>query len=250
MERRRILDELDALIAEVTARLPRPKQVNFSGAFVWRFTEQTVHQAIVQKLARLISGLRAATLLHENGLFQEQGAIQRILDEIGIDVVFLSLGATDDELGSLHKEYLKYFYQEEFDKPDDPLGSRQDRPMVSRKKIHAWLARRQEYPIDPHTGSSVLNTIHKGYSGYLHAASPHVMEMYDGSCFETGNLCGTRNHTAQANDLKTHVYRGVSYFGVATKAFGDQALVDRVYSLLQALDEEIGSEALEKRAGE
>lgn len=247
VENSQILKYLDAILDEMVALLPKPKQVNFSESFVWRFSEKTVHQAIVQKLARQISGLRAATLLHENGLFQEQASLQRMLDEIGTDIAFLSLGATDDKLDDLHNEYLGYFYQEEFDRPDDTLGSRQNRPSVSRKKVNAWLARRKEFPIDPHNGSSVLNTIYKAYSGYLHAASPHVMEMYSGSRFETGNLSGTRNHASHARDLKMYVYRGVINVGVATKAFGDEALVDKLYSLLCILDDEIGLEAMNKR---
>ena len=161
------------------------------------------------------------------------------LDEIGEDIMFLSFGAIDGNLDDLHMKYLQAFYQEEFDQPGNPLESKQNRPMVSRKKIHAWLSRRNEVPIDPHSGSSILQTIHKTYSGYLHAASPHVMEMYDGSRFVTGSLAISRNASAHQNDLKTYVYRAVMYFGLAAKTFGDQKLVDQVYSVLEPLDDEM-----------
>jgi len=76
-----IIVELDAILTTMTSRLPSPKLRDFAGDKVWRFSEKSVHQAIVQKLARIISGVGAATALHSAGLFQEQGAIQRILDE-------------------------------------------------------------------------------------------------------------------------------------------------------------------------
>lgn len=59
---------------------------------VFRYTEKTVHQALIQKLARMVSSLHAARLLCDRGLFQEQGAIRRMVDEFHEDIFFLAFG--------------------------------------------------------------------------------------------------------------------------------------------------------------
>ena len=74
-------------------------------------------------MATVISGLRAALLLLEHGYVQEQAALQRILDEINEDIIFLMLGSTIDKITPLHQRYLDAFFKEEFDNPDKPITS-------------------------------------------------------------------------------------------------------------------------------
>lgn len=56
-------------------------------SFVFRYEEKTLLQALIQKLARMVSGLHAARLLCDNGFLQEQRALQRMLDEFHEDLV-------------------------------------------------------------------------------------------------------------------------------------------------------------------
>lgn len=58
--------------------------------FVFRYAEQTIQQAVVQKLARTVSGLHAVETLLDHVLFQEQGMVQRVVDEVQEDIWFLS----------------------------------------------------------------------------------------------------------------------------------------------------------------
>lgn len=73
-----ILSIMDALLREtlvilaiafrhIEAAVPKPKFVPAQGDKAFRFTEKTLDQAIVQKLARVISGLGAATVLADHG---------------------------------------------------------------------------------------------------------------------------------------------------------------------------------------
>ena len=86
------------------ARVPAPIRKDWKDGYVFRYAERTIHQAIVQKLARRISGLHAIYVLLAQGLFQEQGMVQRALDEIDEDIIFLSLGVIHGELTQRHKE--------------------------------------------------------------------------------------------------------------------------------------------------
>src|SRR5438034_1697532 len=134
-----MLSNMDAVFTSFAERVPPPHRVPYKDGFVFRYAERTAHQALVQKLARLLSGLRAARILLARGFFQEQAALQRMLDEFREDIMFLSLGVIRGELTELHREYLDAFYEEEFDN-DDPLKATQRRPMVPRKRIRAYIA--------------------------------------------------------------------------------------------------------------
>lgn len=112
--------------------VPLPEKVRHGDTYVFRYRERTIHQAMVQKLARVISGLHAAWLLVENGFLQEQGALHRMLDEFHEDTLFLAYAIINDDQTKFHREYLDAFYREEFD--HTTLEFSHNRPMVPRKK--------------------------------------------------------------------------------------------------------------------
>jgi len=78
------LEILEGAFRRLESQVPAPRQKPWQDGFVFRYAERTIHQAIVQKLARTISGLHAINTLLDRGLFQEQGMIQRALDELGV----------------------------------------------------------------------------------------------------------------------------------------------------------------------
>ena len=210
-------------------QVPAPQRVPHKHSFVYRYVERTAHQAIVQKLARVVTTLTACHVLMGRGLVQEQAALQRILHELHEDVMFLSYGLIDGKLTALHSEYLDAFYKEEFDH-DDPIKSTQKRPMVRRSKIHAYISKMESAGIDPSTGVALYGTLTKAYSGYVHAASPQIMDMYGGHPphFHVAGMLGTRRQTEHRLDLWNYFYRSILSFGFAAKAFGDAELFGQI----------------------
>jgi len=148
----------------LASRVPAPRKVSHKDSFVFRHIERSIHQAIVQKLARIVSTLAAAHLLMTHGFVQEQAALQRILDELHEDVRFLSLAIINGEVTPLHRDYLASFFEEEFDE-DTALESTQKRPMIPRRKIQAYIARSESPEFDPSTGTELARTVTKMYSG-------------------------------------------------------------------------------------
>jgi hypothetical protein len=183
-----------------------------------------VYQALVQKLARLVSSLHATRLLMTHGFVQEQAALQRVLDELQEDVTFLACGVIFNKWTSLHDDYLAAFFEEEFD-AETAIDSTQKRPMIPRKKIRAWIAS-MDGGLDQSRGVELTRTISKAYSGYVHAASPHIMDMYGGNppAFHMHGMLGTPRHVEHRADLWNYFYRAIIAFGFAAKAFGDDGL--------------------------
>ena len=134
----------------------------------------------------------------ECGFVQEQAALQRILDEINEDITFLAYGVINGDVTSLHQSYLDAFFEEEFD-AYTALDSTQKRAPIHRRKIHAYLSR-MDSGIDSSTAIEVSRTVSKIYSGYVHAASPQIMDMYGGSPprFHVRGMLGTPRHQPES----------------------------------------------------
>ena len=176
-----------------------------------------------------------------HGFFQEQGALQRIIDELNEDLWFLALGVIYDDISELHIDYLNAFYEEEFDKPDDALGSSQRRPMIKRQKIRAYLAR-IDNDAGPSSRTEIVRTVSKTYSGFVHAASPHIMDMYGGvpSHFHVAGMLGTPHAQSHKGDLWNSFYRGIGSFALAAKAFGAEELFAKVLGYMREFAADAG----------
>ena len=237
-----VLTNMEEIVNSLASRVPPPKLVPCKESFVFRYTEKSIHQAMVQKLARMVSTLDAARLLLEHGFVQEQATLQRVLDEIQEDLLFLAYGVIYDDLTSLHKEYLEAFFEEEFD-ANDALSSTQKRPMIPRRKIRAHIARKG-MAVDPSSMTEVLRTISKTYSGYVHAASPHIMDMYGGKPprFHMRGMKDTKRHDEHREDLRNYFYRGISAVALVAKAFGEDMIFDEIRDYARQFERIIGED--------
>ena len=226
------LTTMERAVDRLAKRVPPPQLVAHKGAFVFRHVEKLVGQAIVQKLVRMVSTLDAARLLQNHGFVQEQGALQRILDEIQEDILFLAVGVVVDDLTPLHQRYLDAFFKEEFDAAD-AIESSQKRDTVPRQKIRAYNARRAGP--NPSQQGKVFRTISKAYSGYVHVASPHVMDMYEGNPprFHMRGMRGTPRQYEHQEDLWNYFYRGTKALVCAAKVLGDDILFNEIYQFNQ-----------------
>ncbi|AMM15399.1 hypothetical protein AX768_04740 [Burkholderia sp. PAMC 28687] len=200
------------------------------GGFFFRFKEKTVHQALVQKLARVVSGLNAVRVLHDAGFIQEQGAIQRMLDEFEEDINFLSLAEITGKRTPSHDNYLMWFWQEEYADPRRPAETRIARAMVPRKQIRAYIASADSVTGDRASFAAVMETLSKTYSGYVHGASPHCMEMWGGDPqrFHVEGMQGTLPWFDHFTDIFNYVYRGLLCFALAARAFGNEQLFNEL----------------------
>ena len=117
--------------------LTPPQRVSHSKSFVFRYERKGIHEALLQKLARTISGLNAIAVLLNSGYVQEVGVLFRTLDEIHEDIFFLATAETNAAKTERHDQYLQAFYSEAiFSRPKDSLDISKPN-MVPRKKIRA-----------------------------------------------------------------------------------------------------------------
>ena len=68
----------------------------------------------------------------------------------------------------------------------------------------------------------LYRTLSKAYSGYVHGASPHIMDMYGGNPprFHTAGMLGTPRMAEHSDDLWNYMYRSFISHMTAAKVFG------------------------------
>jgi hypothetical protein len=234
-----ILQVLERAFRCLERRVPPPKRQAWQDGFVFRYAERTIHQAIVQKLARTISGLYAIQALLQKGLFQEQGVIQRTVDEIQEDVIFLSLGVIRGALTPMHYSYLEYYYAEEFSDLSNVMESHRSRGMVRRDKIRAYI--HDDLGSNSAWANIAGRIITKAYSGFVHAASPHIMDMYGGMPPRFDVKGDFRSYRMQehADDALNYFFRALHLMAFAAKAFGDEEMFAELYRKIGELEPKI-----------
>jgi hypothetical protein len=207
-------------------QVKKPTLIQYPKFFFYRYQEKTIQQAIIQKLARVITGLQSVTLLNNAGFIQEQASIQRMLDEFVEDIEFLSIGIIFNDITALHSKYLDAFYEEELDVLEDALASTQKRPMISRQKIRAYITKDRGQGNDPSTTNELHRTIHKAYSGYVHGASSQIMELYYGyhPTFHLNGNIDSPLFELHKDDIFNYYYRALLAFGFAASAFRNEYL--------------------------
>ncbi len=215
------LSIMETTVNMLAAQVPQPQFITAKRSF--RYREKSIHQAIVQKIARMVSTLHSARLLLEHGFVQEVCVLQRVLGEFQSDVLFLIIGIQNPT--DLHKRYLESFYQEEFD-TEDPLQSTHKRPSIPRRKIDAMIVKFlksvQGLELDQSTVSHSFIAVHKTYSGYVHGASPQIMDMYRGfpSMYHMKGMRETPLFQTHREDLTNYFIRGLFTVAMSAVAFG------------------------------
>ncbi len=225
---RQILAVMEDLFRQIEVRVPPPKEVTYQDGYILRYTEKSVQQAIILKFARYISGLYAVNLLMERGFCQESGSLQRVLDDIEEDILFLAYGLTVGQWTKRHDEFLEYFWSE-----DEAVG------IVARDKIRAYVNRTGN-PENPSPGIDASRAIFRGYSGYVHGRAINIIDMCAGQPprFQLSGMIGNPLYDYHVDDLWNPFYRGLTLAATIAQTFGEQSHFDVIYSKTKTFEQQ------------
>ena len=216
------------------ASIAPPQRVPYKDSFVFRYANKGIHEALVQKLARHISGLNAVAVLLDAGYAQEAGVIFRTLDEIQEDISFLASAITNGTRTAQHERYLLAFYADTV--LSRPEGSLQiPKPdLLPRKKIRAHTVHALGQGANISEALDAEESLSTAYSGYVHAQSANIMEMYGGNPphFHVQGMLGTSRIDDCEQAFENYIYRGLMAATMVAKAFGNKPLVDALYEFL------------------
>ncbi len=237
--RARILSIVEAAFFRLEQGIEPPCLIPWRGGSVYRYTNQSIEQALVQKLARVISSLHASDVLLEAGFVQEQGVIHRVLDELNEDISFLAIARTNDTETVLHKRYLKAFFEDQLAENWKPNSQVKGPDIPSRKSIRAYVKRILGKGVKD---SNAAETIARAYGGYVHAASQNIMDLYGGNPpkFHLGGMLGTPRIQEHRDDAWNYLYRSLVSVIFVSRAFGDKQLSDALTRELNQMEVQMG----------
>ncbi len=224
------------LMEEVTHRIASmiepPQVVKLYGDKVApRYSKQGLEQAIVPKMAGVVSSTRAALLLLEAHYYVEHSAVMRMAEEANEDIMFLARGL---ELGAkeAHQEFLDTFFTEYWQEGKNPeLPDLISRPEFKRFKIRKYMdelhANGPALPGGINIGG-LMKTSYVVDSGYVHGNCPQLMERYGGNPPKY-HVAGIPDPSAMLRatlSLSYGVTRALITFATVARAFGDAALTE------------------------
>lgn len=211
-----------------------------------QFRHQTLTESLVCYLKgiKTISTLNACVLLLRHGHTQEIGALCRMVDDFCNEILFLLQPQGEDGFSDDQMCFIESFYQEEFDKPGDPLGSAQKRETVPVRKIHATFAKLASDELNPSDAQNLLRTTHQAFSGYVHGAYPHIMEMFGGNPphFHVSGMLGTPRIDEWRNQLVGYVQRLIITSVFVSRKLGITDMEQPLRAFLIEFEETTGTE--------
>lgn len=230
-------------------QVPAPQLVaHGSQGYVYRYVEQTVFQALILKLARLITGLYALDALLLQGFLQEAGCTQRVLDEVAEDIYFLAASVTNGDHTEKHERYLVAFWGEQFPDPDNTLAPQKKPDTPRRNKIvgyvHSTLLGSDGNTSEASSASEIVSST---YSGFIHARAAQVMDLYGGEPprFHLHGMVGTPRMDDAIHDAWNYFYRALMAFTAVAKAFGDLPMVEHLFRAISKFLMDSGSRGAE-----
>ena len=181
-------------------------------------------------------------MLRDNGFFQELGVLQRMLDELHEDILFLSLPLLGLEKSPEHDRYLASFWEEEPEYPDFAADQR-NRDQVPRKHVRAYLAKANRTRTTDHGSIATSAYLYRLYSGFTHSAAPHILEMYDPArgCFRVSGYPDSPLASAHAGDFENQLFRGIMAVFVVAQALGNAGVASEAQGLHRFLEPEFVS---------
>ena len=188
----------------------------------YRYEKRSAQQAIVQKIAFMVSGLRAASLLLNAGYVTEQTILCRAVNEAQEDITFLVLAMVDNSNPPLLSKYLESFFAEDATRDALARGLHpKGRPIPSRKEIQNYIARHSMFGSDdPHGAVGQSLAIGHVLSSFTHAASPSIMQLYNPAsrAFLTGGIPTSSSIIpAHIDDFENYIFRGLIAVAMAAK---------------------------------
>jgi len=240
------LGSLENFLRTIERSNLKPKIVDRAGHVAVRFDKKLPEEALLLKFARLVSLNRAMILLSDEGFVQEQGIIQRAIEETNEDIMFFSINITGSGNSDKFESFLQEFWKEDYEDPSDPVGTRIPRA-YTRKGIGSFLNRVFDQP-NPSSADGAAKTIYNMYSGFTHGAAPQILELYDyeGKMFLVNGIQGTNRHLDYIFDAQNSVYRSLLSAVAIAKAFGSKELLKIATNEIDAFVGAVGRENLEK----
>jgi len=149
----------------------------------------------------------------------------RMIYEFINDIDFISEAHLSGNLSKAQQQMIDLFFNEDLPNPEELHNRHTKKPTISRKKIYATIARILT-PHNPDRTQRIVRSIEEIFSGYVHAAYPHTMEMYVGGPwrFSTNGMAGTPRQSESLRTVISSLSQTLNEFAKVAVQFKDVEL--------------------------
>jgi len=206
--------------------IEKPKLIDEEYRRVFRYEKPSIQSALILKAARVISGLNASLLLIKYGYAQEAYCTFRTIDEFNEDITFLIIPLVEGRMSGDHERYLEYMFQEEKVRKGNSYVIEKKRPTIPRKKIHSAISDFSAHLAEKNQTYNLQKTIHATFSGYIHGAANHILDMYGGNPprYHLSGTLGTPRVEESVECANNYFYRSLLSIIMIASAFGQETI--------------------------
>ena len=165
----------------------------------------------------MVTAFYATLTLTKDGLFEDAGAICRIIIECRHDIDFVMEGLKKHPFPTDKQEVVDNFFNEETRTPEEMLGTMKKSSTTPRRKIYAAVGRLLT-PDNPDRPQRIAKVFEEMFSGYVHASYPHIMEMYEGTRKEFRMSGVQMRIPTWINQVALIIHRSLNQFAILAKA--------------------------------
>lgn len=242
------LSDLSAIFHEMVTKIQAPVVADLGGYGAWRYQNLSDSLACFLKGVKIVSTLNASMVLLRHGYAQEIGALCRMIEDYCNEIFFLLLPQDGDNYAKEQIQFLEDFFKEEFDKPTNPLESTQKRSNVPIRKIHATFGKLAKNEINPSDVQELLRTTHQAFSGYVHGAYPHIMEMFGSPHPHLNGMLGTPRVDEWRGQLIGYVHKALMVSVFVVKKLGLNDTETKARALLAKFETDTGFKSAKSAA--
>jgi hypothetical protein len=234
---RKYITLLDQAVCAFNEKIHQPIFDSTSRRFLYEEPNPLIF--LVLKMARIVTALYATLDLTKHGLFEDAGAICRIIIECRHDIDFVMEGLIEVSLPADKQELVDNFFNNEIRTAEEMMGTMKKLPTIPRRKIYPAVGRLLS-PGDPDRVQRISKVLEETFSGYVHASYPHIMEMYEGTKKEF-RMSGVQMRIPMfIKQVALNIHASLNQFAVLAKALD---LIDLRSELLSSVKELENSEA-------
>ena len=182
----------------------------------WQYSSPALEHVCIIKAVRIVSAFNAMSHLLRGGFIQEIGVLIRTVLEFQHDITFLLEDYGKREPSKYQQMLLDQCLTEHFEDRDKPLAGMKPRPMVSRQKVEAGVARHFGPAWNPTDANKASNAETDIFSGFVHGTCQCVMEMinfpYDKPIFRMDGMLNTNRIPVWIFQIAVYLQRSFSTF--------------------------------------
>ena len=199
----------------------KPEFIREIGRERFRYQKPSSQIFQVLKSVRVASAYNACLCLLRQGYCQETCALIRMVFEFLHDMEFIAESYLKGGVSGRQQEMLALFFKEDLPDPEEFMSRHNKRPTVPRRKVYAEVARGLS-PENPDRTQRLIRLLEESYSGYVHAAYPHIMELYVGGVwrFSINGMAGTPRQFQALRAVVRSLSQALNQFAKLAIQFG------------------------------